>query len=301
MATRSHVKVPFNQWKFSWLALIIAILCLIAATLFTYPYAAQWVTQYNQSNVIIDQEAADRLSGKIYAQEKLAAAREYNNKLHAEGIFRSGDNIMTGTGTGQESAQYEDLLNNDPNHVMARLRVPTINLDLPVYHGTSDETLLKGVGHLKGTSLPVGGIGTRTVLTGHRGLATAELFTNLNKVKENDTFSIEVMGEVFSYRVFQVQVVAPDATEEIRAIPGKDLATLVTCTPLGINTHRILITGERIIPTPQSDLDAAGEIPSTPSFPWWIVIYLTAVLLISLWYWRSGYAPARPPKKPKRH
>ncbi|WRS30837.1 class C sortase [Actinomycetaceae bacterium MB13-C1-2] len=281
-----------RRWRFSWLNLAIALVVFAAATVFAYPYAAQWVSQYNQSNIIIDQAAADRASGAEYAREQIAKAQEYNRQLQAGGVMEAGSNLVEGTGVDNGDLNYWNLLNNDPNHVMARLRIPSIKLDLPVYHGTSDQVLLKGVGHLQRTSLPVGGVGTRSVLTGHRGLADAEIFTHLDRVKEGDTFSVEVMGEVFTYRVIETKVVEPNETEEIRAVPDKDLVTLITCTPLGINTHRFLVTGERVWPTPQADLDAAGERPSVPSFPWWLVIYLATVVAVAVWYWRAGY-PAK--------
>ena len=145
------------------------------------------------------------------------------------------------------------------------------------------------MGHLEGTSLPVGGVGTRAVITGHRGLANATMFTNLDKVGEGDTFTIEVFGEVLTYRVAQTKVVEPEQTEELRADPDRDLVTLVTCTPLGINTHRILVTGERI-PTPDQDT-APGERPDVPRFPWWAVALGIGVVLDAIYVWRAGYPP----------
>ena len=180
---------------------------------------------------------------------------------------------------------------------MARLKVPAADIDLPIYHGTDDETLLRGLGHLEGTSLPVGGQGQRTVVTGHRGLAEARMFTDLDKVQVGDTFTFEVFGEVLTYRVFDKKVVNPEETEALRSEPGRDLATLVTCTPLGINTHRILVTGERVYPTPQRDIDAAGAAPDIPGFPWWALGLLGGVSLIGLYIWRSGYPP-RPKRRP---
>jgi len=300
MGSQTKTVTIQKKWHFSWITLLITVSAIGAATLFTYPYAAQWVTQYNQSNVIVEQAEADKLTGKAQAEEMIAAAHAYNDLLQSRGILRGGAHIAAGTGKSNSDLEYNELLNNDPKHIMARLRIPSINLDQPVYHGTSDSTLEKGVGHLEGTSLPVGGIGTRTVLTGHRGLANAEIFTNLNKVKVGDRFNIEVMGQIFSYKVNDVIVVRPNDTEEIRAVEGKDLATLITCTPLGINTHRILVTGERIIPTPKSDLDAAGSIPDVPRFPWWAIIYLATAASVLTWYWRSGYtAPKRSSAKLK--
>jgi sortase A len=181
---------------------------------------------------------------------------------------------------------------------MARIRIPAINVDLPVYHGTSEAVLEHGIGHLEGTALPVGGPSTHSVVTGHRGLATSELFSNLDKVNVADTFTIEVFGETLSYRVIETIIVEPDDTQNLLIQPGKDLLTLVTCTPLGINSHRILVTGERVIPTPQEDLDAAGETPDVPGFPWWMIIAGTVIAGAGTYVWLSGRPPRTPSTTP---
>lgn len=288
---------PRRRWRFGWLNMIIAVLLLGGLTLLLYPTGAAWVSQRNQSNVVFDQTLANAETARAEIERAFEKAHEYNDALVSGALLESGANIAEGTGAGLPDTvnphDYWKLLNADPTGTMARLRVPSIDLDLPVYHGTSDATLLKGVGHLQGTSLPVGGEGTRSVLTGHRGLANATMFTNLDRVKEGDTFSVEVLGEVFTYRVLDLKVVAPEETEEIRAVPGKDLMTLITCTPLGVNTHRILVTGERVTPTPEADLDAVGARPEVPGFPWWLVGYGAGLGVVGLWVWRSGYAPLR--------
>ncbi|GAB3815921.1 hypothetical protein GCM10028820_14310 [Tessaracoccus terricola] len=149
-----------------------------------------------------------------------------------------------------------------------------------VYHGTSDETLMMGVGHLEGTALPVGGVGMHSVLTAHRGLASATMFDRLNELGIGDEFSIEVFGEVLSYQVRATQVVQPEDTETLFPEVGSDLVTLVTCTPLGVNSHRILVTAERVTPTPQVVLDSAGAVPVVP-FPWWAVILAGGIVLVA--------------------
>lgn len=293
---------PRRRWRFGWLNISIAVLLLAGLTLLLYPTAAAWVSQRNQSNVVFDQTRANSERAQAEIDEMFERAHEYNDALVSGALLEGGANVAEGTGgaiPGVVNTQdYWQLLNADPTGTLARLRVPSIDLDLPVYHGTSDATLLKGVGHLQGTSLPVGGAGTRSVLTGHRGLANATMFTNLNHVKKGDLFSVEVLGEVFTYRVFSINVVAPEDTEEIRAVPGRDLMTLITCTPLGVNTHRILITGERVDPTPKSELDGVGLHPEVPGFPWWLVGYVAGLAAIGVWVWRSGYAPSlvRAPK-----
>ncbi|WP_350258134.1 class C sortase [Scrofimicrobium sp. R131] len=287
-----------RRWRFSLFNTLIAAFALFGLGALIYPSAASWVTQYNQSNVIVDQERADRESGAAAAREKLAEAREYNRLLSGVARYQAGSNIAEGIGTSSSDFDYFEMLNNDPTGMMARLKVPAINLDLPVYHGTSDATLLRGVGHLQGTALPVGGVGTRSVLTGHSGLANATIFTHLDRVKEGDKIVVEVLGEVLTYRVSEIRVVLPDESMYIKPEADRDLLTLVTCTPLGINTHRILVTGERVHPTPAEDLDNLGKGPEVPGFPWWLVILVGGTLLTGLWYWRAGYPPR--PKRRRR-
>jgi sortase A len=261
-----------------------------------YPTAASWFSQYDQSR-LIETRASEVADGDVSPSiaQQLAEAHEYNDLLSAGALLGADANVPTGAGTSEGGQLDYDSLLADPTGVMARLRIPAIDVDLPIYHGTSDATLLKGVGHLEGTSLPVGGEGTHSVLTGHRGLASATLFTNLDKVKEGDTFTIEVLDQVLTYQVIRTRVVDPSDTASLRAAAGEDLVTLVTCTPLGINSQRILVTGERITPTPQEDLDAAGSVPDIPGFPWWAAALAAGVVLVGVFVWRAGY-----PRTPRR-
>ena len=281
-----------GRWRLSRSSLIPATLALAGMIVFSYPTIASWISQYNQSRVVADYSAAvDHTSPDAATQ--LANARAYNDALSVGAVLQANTNVPTGAGeAGAQALSYDQILDVNGAGLMARLKIPAIDLDLPVYHGTADQTLLEGLGHLEGTSLPVGGQGQRTVITGHRGLAEARMFTDLDKVEPGDTFTFEVFGEVLTYSVIDKKVVEPEETEALRAEPGRDLATLVTCTPLGINTHRILITGERVYPTPQKDVDAAGAAPEIPGFPWWAVGLLGGVSLIGVYVWRSGY-PSR--------
>ncbi len=281
-----------RRWRFSPLSLVPSLLGLAGLLLFLYPSISAWVAQYNQSQVIAQYEGSVGRADPS-ADEQLALAHRYNDALSAGAVLEANTNVPTGDGTsGDHSLDYNSILTADGTGLMARLKVPAADIDLPIYHGTSDDTLLRGLGHLEGTSLPVGGQGQRTVITGHRGLAEARMFTDLDKVELGDTFTFEVFGEVLTYSVIDKKVVEPEETEALRADPGRDLATLVTCTPLGINTHRILITGERVYPTPQRDVDAAGAVPEIPGFPWWAVGLLGGVSLIGVYIWRSG-CPSR--------
>lgn len=223
---------------------------------------------------------------------ELEKAHEYNDALASGVKLEAGANIPKGQGTtSNETLKYDDLLTNGSDGFMGRLRYSKLDIDLPIYHGTSDDTLLKGIGHLEGTSLPVGGIGQRSVLTAHRGLPESTLFTNLDKAQKGDIFTVAVLDQVLSYRVIDKITVEPDDTETLFAEPDQDLVTLITCTPLGINTHRILVTGERIIPTPQSEVDAAERASELPHFPWWILVLAGTLLLVGIYVWRSGYPP----------
>lgn len=263
------------------------------AALLLYPSAAAWFSSVEQSREIDKLTQGIKDLGAETLHERLAQAREYNQNLNGGGAAVAANERLPlanepATDTGPK---YLDMLRGDSEGLMARIRIPWIKLDLPIYHGTSNAVLEHGIGHLEGTALPVGGASTHAVVTGHRGLATSELFSNLDKVTVEDTFTIEVFGEILSYRVIETIVVEPDDTQNLLIQPGKDLLTLVTCTPLGINSHRILVTGERVIPTPQEDVDAAGEAPDIPGFPWWMVIAGGVIVGAGSYVWISGRPP----------
>ena len=282
-----------RAWRLSVSALVTSIMAVAGMGLLAYPTAASWVSQYNQSKVTADYSAQVD-EARPDAKTQIAQAHAYNDALSAGAVLEANNHVPTGAGSSSDnSLSYASILKANDEGLMARLKIPSISLDLPVYHGTADDTLLKGLGHLEGTSLPVGGEGTRSVITGHRGLAEATMFTHLDKVKDGDSLIIEVFGEVLTYRVTSTKVVEPEETEALRTEAGKDLLTLVTCTPLGINTHRILLTGERIYPTPAKDVAAAGKRPEVPAFPWWAVALVAGLVVVGLYLWRSGYAAAR--------
>jgi len=282
-----------RTWRLSVSALVTSIMAVTGMGLLAYPTSASWVSQYNQSKVTADYSAQVD-EARPDAKTQIAQAHAYNDALSAGAVLEANNHVPTGAGSSSDdSLSYASILKANDEGLMARLKIPSISLDLPVYHGTADDTLLKGLGHLEGASLPVGGEGTRSVITGHRGLAEATMFTHLDKVKDGDSLIIEVFGEVLTYRVTSTKVVEPEETEALRTEAGKDLLTLVTCTPLGINTHRILLTGERIYPTPAKDVAAAGKRPEVPAFPWWAVALVAGLVVVGLYLWRSGYAAAR--------
>lgn len=298
---RAAAPVPRQRdWRLSWSATGLAALLVIGVVINQYPVVASWVSQYHQSRLITEVAGAQVsiLAPKLH--HELERARAYNDLLVGGALVAANNRKPTSDSAPVGEYDYSTLLNATPSGVMGRLRIPAIKVDLPIYHGTDDVTLTKGVGHLEGTSLPVGGLSQHSVLTAHRGLPEAELFNNLDRVDIGDTFVVEVFGEVFSYEVVRTQVVQPNETKSLAPVYGEDLVTLVTCTPLGINTHRILVTGQRVLPTPVKDVEDAGQPPRIPSFPWWTLVIGGSVVLAGVIVWRSGYPPKRRPRRAAR-
>ncbi len=276
----------------TWLA---ALCALAGIVLLTYTPAASWLSQYQQSQLLAaynSQMRRNQAAAEADNQpsQEFLAAQEYNTKLSSGAIVASNSNVPHSATESVPDGYYQVLMG--PGEVMARIRIPRIDVDMPIYHGTDDETLLRGAGHLHGTSLPVGGESTHAVVTAHRGLAEATMFTNLDQLGPGDVFSIEVQGQVLAYEVESTQVVAPEEQEALYPQQGRDLMTLVTCTPLGINTHRILVTGVRIEPTPSEIAEDALSDSQLPRFPWWAVAAGVATLCVFWFLWRSGLRDA---------
>ncbi|WP_084516029.1 class C sortase [Microbacterium luticocti] len=277
------------RWRLSGLSVVIAAIALVGVLVMLYPAAASWFSDLLQSRQVSSYTSEVTSIGPDVRDAAIDEAVAYNASLTGGALVAANERIpQASTAHKPGDFDYAKLLHADDYGLMARIQIPSIGVDLPVYHGTSDETLAKGVGHLEGTALPVGGIGTHAVLTGHRGLASATLFTDLDKVKIGDTFTIAVFGEVLTYRVANTQVVDPDQTQSLNPVPGKDLVTLVTCTPLGINSQRILVTGERVTPTPVHDVEAAQAPPAGPGFPWWALVLAAVLVALGLYIWLSG-------------
>ena len=222
--------------KISTILLVLAFLA--GLSLLLYPTVSDWWNSMHASKAVADYnvEVSD-LTEQEY-EKILEAATEYNKAL-----LNRDDSLSL---TEELKEQYEELLNFNDDGMMGYVEIPNINVSLPIYHGTDDSVLQIAAGHLEWSSLPVGGESTHCVLSGHRGLPSAKLFTNLDKLKEGDTFVLRILNEVLTYEVDQILIVEPEDTEALQIEEGKDLCTLVTCTPYGINTHRLLVRGHRI-------------------------------------------------------
>lgn len=221
------------------LAAILAFVIALGLTL--YPMIAAKYNAAHQS--AIHSEYVDYVAQQDNSQlkEALAMAKEYNEALKPGVVESYSQDLLLWA-----SEDYADQLNIMGNGIMGYVEIPAIRVRLPIFHGTSDGTLAKGVGHLLGSSLPVGGVGTHAVLTGHSGMANQKMFSDLPNLKIGDVFFIEVLGEKLVYEVQETNVVLPYDTSLLEIDPEADLCTLVTCTPYGVNTHRLLVQGKRI-------------------------------------------------------
>ncbi|MDO4596385.1 MAG: class C sortase [Coriobacteriaceae bacterium] len=235
---------------------VLVAMLLVGMGLVAYPSVSNWWNQRHASRAVGAYAAAvDEMSQEdidLYMDE----ARSYNEKL----VDRP---FSTRLSQGEEAA-YRRALDVDKGHVLCQVRIDKINVDLPVFHGTEDEVIQSSIGHLEGTSLPVGGDSTHSVLVGHRGLPSAELFSKLDQLREGDTFSVITLGKRLWYEVDQILVVKPEEMSALGIEKGKDLCTLLTCTPYGINTHRLLVRGHRVDGPDQSAHVTADAVRVDP-------------------------------------
>lgn len=218
--------------------IVLLLIFLLGLSLILYPTVADWWNSFHQTRAVASYvEKVTTMDDDKY-EEIWSAAWEYNQSL----LDRPNDFILT----PEQQANYQSLLNIGDNGVMGYIEIPKIDVLLPLYHGTDRVVLQVAVGHLEWTSLPVGGEGSHCVVSGHRGLPSAKLFTDLDQMEVGDTFLLRVLDEVLTYEVDQIRIVEPQETDDLLIEEGKDLCTLVTCTPYGINTHRMLVRGRRI-------------------------------------------------------
>lgn len=233
----SSKEIPAMK-KSSFSTIILIFVFLVGLSLLLYPTVSDYWNSLHQSRAVSEyvEQVAD-LDDDRYA-ELLEAAKSYN-----ENLSQKANRYHF---TDENQAEYETLLNVSGNGILGYIEIPSIGCSLPIYHGVEESVLQVAVGHIEWSSLPVGGENTHAVLSGHRGLPSAKLFTNLDKLTEGDTFLIRVLDETLTYEVDQTLIVLPEEIDALQIESGKDLCTLVTCTPYGINSHRLLVRGHRI-------------------------------------------------------
>ena len=217
--------------------IIIALIFLAGLGFLLYPTVSNLWNRAHQSHAIATYTKQVEKLDDSQNKEMLKAARKYNKSL-----LKKSDHWKL---SKKDKKKYESLLDVSGPGIMGYIEVPKIDCSLPIYHGTDEGALQIAIGHLEGSSLPVGGKSTHCVLSGHRGLPSARLFTDLDQMEEGDVFVLNVLGRKLAYEVDQIKVVLPDEMSDLEIVQGKDLCTLVTCTPYGINTHRLLVRGHR--------------------------------------------------------
>ena len=268
----------------------IAVLFLAGLSLLLYPLVANQWNSYRQSHLISNYEhtvSGLETSGQVDYTEELQKARAYNEALLPSIL---PDSFAVAEAAGEPDAVYMSCLNLAGDGMMGVIEIPKIHVNIPIYHTTEETVLEKAAGHLEGSSLPVGGENTHAVIAAHRGLPSAALFTDLDRMTEGDHFLLHVLDETLCYEVDQISVVEPNDTTPLMVKTGKDLVTLLTCTPYGVNTQRLLVRGHRVDVRPEEVL--SGETPTgqislhTNYFLWVLVgLLVTGCFVFLLWRW----------------
>jgi len=268
--------------------LFTILTCLVFLTglsFLIYPTFSDWWNSFHQTRAVADY--VEKVSGNTAEENKKLwdEAAAYNEKL-----FESGKGIHDLS--DKEKEEYDKILDVTGTGIIGYIDIPKIKIQLPVYHGTSDTVLEIAVGHVPGSSFPVGGESTHAVLSGHRGLPSARLFTDIDQLQKGDTFVLQVLDQTLSYEVDQIKTVLPDQLEDLCITEGRDYCTLVTCTPYGINTHRLLVRGHRIANAQSSAAVSADALQIEPliAAP---IIAAVIILLLLIWLILSVHARRR--------
>ena len=250
------------------------VLVLIGILCFSYPVVSTLVNNHAAKELSIEYDKLNKYEPKETRSQILRKARLYNAHhkaiISADPYNGSSDYMDT-----PEYKEYEKIL-SEPMGIMGIVKIPKIGVRLPIYHGTTQTILAMGAGHLYGTDLPVGGKSRHTVVTAHTGMPDATMFDDLNTLKKGDYFYFDVQGKTFRYRVFRINVVQPNDIRLLRREKGRDLATLITCTPYGINTHRLLVTGYRVMPDPVKAPDDHLQ------WPLWMTLFIVSMVMSAI-------------------
>ena len=255
------------------ITLILLVITAAGLIMRFYPTFADWWNSFHQSRAVAAYASAINNLDEHQYDEVFQAAEEYNMRLKESGVLWNMSE--------EQKADYYAQLDVTGLGVMAYIDIPKIGITLPIYHGTSDTVLQVGIGHLEGTSLPVGGEGSHCSVSGHRGLPSARLFTDLGQLQEGDRFTITVLDQTMTYEVDQIRIVLPNELEELAIDPAADYVTLVTCTPYGVNSHRMLVRGKRVENDPDEVIVLSEAVLIEPrifafgiSIPMFLILYI---------------------------
>ena len=275
------------------------LLMLVGIGIIAYPLTLTIKNYINHQNVIRELKEENAELPKIQAAQEIKEAQEYNAALAKSGQYLIGqsasDFITSGSTNGVTKSpaylKYLTILDGQHDEVEGYVSVPEYGINLPIYHGTAESSLSRGAGQLYGTSFPVGGPSTRSVICGHTGVVYAMLFTRLMQMKVGNLFYIDVLGHALAYKVVNIKIILPTDVDAIKIIPGEDLVTLLTCYPYEINTHRLLVTGERV---PLGDLYHANLVDGLLIIIWsaafGVLLFIALCLLVKKWrYWIRMY------------
>lgn len=254
---------------------VLIIVFLVGLSVMLYPTFSNWWNMRVQSRVIANYDQAVEQMDNSEKENMIALAEKYNSELaKVSSPFSNYDSVPG----------YEETLDVSGTGVMGYINIPKINVSLPIYHGTSAEVLNVAVGHLQGSSLPIGGTDRHAVISAHRGLPSAKLFTDIDQLSEGDTFTITILDEILTYEVEKIFIVLPDELDKLAVIPGGDYVTLMTCTPYGVNTHRLLVRAHRIETIYPHNIKVSSDAVQVDSMTVVPVILIPLVILL-ITYW----------------
>ena len=260
--------------------ILLVLILLTGVSLLLYPTVSDYWNSFHQSQAIASSvEAVAEIDNTDY-EKMWQEAVAYNEKLK--------DNSGRWTPTDEELEEYDQILNISDTGIMGYVEIPKINVSLPIYHGTDEAILQIAIGHIPGSSLPVGGKGTHCVISGHRGLPSAKLFTDLDQMEEGDLFKMRVLDETLTYEVDQIRIVQPEDLSDLEIDEDKDLCTLVTCTPYGINSHRLLVRGHRVENLKEDTIRVTADAQQIDPVMVAPAVAVPLVLLLGIGAWIGG-------------
>lgn len=292
-ACKNRTKKQQTFWQKHGTTILLIAVFFIGLSVLLYPNISDFINSRNASRAVTDYETQiNSMSAQEHAR-MLQEAQAYNQRLMME------DNRFEEM-TAQERVLYDSILNVNNEGMMCYLEIPSLRLSMPVYHSTMETILQKYIGHVEGSSMPIGGFGTHAVVSGHRGLPSAELFTNLDRVEVGDLFQVHVLGETLTYEVDDISTVLPAEVTQLSIEADQDWVTLVTCTPYGVNTHRLLVRGTRI-PTPE-EIVVEAHVDAAHMTRQQFTLLLAGIMLllffiIMLLIWYSGRQAKKRKKK----